>query len=205
MYADERYTKTSITAISRDHVNIFQKAINDIMTEIEEVISAVGRCPSLHGSQPYENWVVNLLKEDLGRDILTCLEHLKLYNTALMIDQEIRSEDALQYLRENVQSNDSTKMEIKLRDLFEKAIAAIQSGVSVPNPGLEKLEERLCEKLSSDPSSKGIVFVRTRIVAEALVNWLENSVALKECVKNPTSVIGCGQRNGKGNYGNVTR
>ena len=174
------------------------------MTEIEEVMSVAEKCPYLHGSQPYENWVVNRRREDLGRDILTCLEHLNLYNTALMIDQEIRSEDALQYLRENVQTNDSTEMEIKLRGLFQKAIAAIQSGVSEPNPGLEILEKRLYEKLSfgqlSGGQSKGIIFVRTRIVAEALVNWLENSVALKNLVKNPTSVIGCGQRNGKGNY-----
>jgi hypothetical protein len=97
-------------------------------------------------------------------------------------------------------------VEIKLRGLKDSATAVIKQGleVSQPNPGLRMLGERLHEKLSCGAEngleSKGIIFVRTRFVADALVKWLENSQALKNLVKNPTSVIGCGQRNGKGNY-----
>ena len=176
------------------------------MTEIEKMISSVDKHDHQYGSQPYENWVVTQLKENLGRDILTCLEQLKFYNSSLMINDEIRSEDALRYLRENIQSKESTEVEIKLRGLKDNATAVIKQGleVSQPNPGLRMLEERLQEKLSCGAEngleSKGIIFVRTRFVADALVKWLENSQALKNLVKNPTSVIGCGQRNGKGNY-----
>lgn len=120
-----------------------------------------------------------------------------------MINDQIRSEDALQYLQKKIHSKESTEMEIKLREVFDKAVAAIEDGDSEPNPGLQILEEHLFEKLSfaakNGLESKGIIFVRTRFVAETLVDWLENSQALQNLVKHPTSVIGCGQRDGKGN------
>jgi ERCC4-related helicase len=186
------------------------------MTEIEKMMSSVDTHEHQYGSQPYENWVVTQLKENLGRDMLTCLEHLKFYNNSLMINDEIRSEDALRYLRENIEQHQEstevenkprklTEMEFKLRELKDKATAVIRQGfeVSQLNPGLRMLQERLLEKLScrgeNGFESKGIIFVRTRFVAEALVDWLGKSQALKNVVKKPTSVIGCGQRNGKGN------
>jgi hypothetical protein len=173
------------------------------MTDIETMMSSVRIAAIPHGSQPYENWVVNLCNENLGRDILTCSEHLKFYNSSLMINDQIRSKDALQYLQKRIHSKESTEMEIKLREVFDKAVAAIEDGDSEPNPGLQILEEHLFEKLScaakNGLESKGIIFVRTRFVAETLVDWLENSQALQNLVKHPTSVIGCGQRDGKGN------
>ena len=180
------------------------------MTKIESMMLSVDKPVHSHGSQPYENWVVSLSQKDLGRDILTCLEQLNVYNNSLMINDEIRSKDALRYLRENIidsqlstttdNNEKSTKMEIELRKLFDSAVAAIESEVTEPNPGLQTLEERLHHKLSHGKESKGIIFVRTRFVAEALVDWLRNVNALKDLVKNPTSVVGCGQRNGRGNY-----
>lgn len=202
-------TNTKITPVSRDENNVFKKTISDIMTKIELMMLSVDRPVHSHGSQPYENWVVNLSQKDLGRDILTCLEQLKVYNNSLIINDEIRSKDALRYLHENINSQQlttienneqSTKMEIELRKLFDSAVAAIESEVTEPNPGLQMLERRLHNKLSHEKESKGIVFVRTRFVAEALEDWLRNVNALKDLVKNPTSVVGCGQRNGRGNY-----
>jgi translation initiation factor 1 (eIF-1/SUI1) len=179
------------------------------MTEIQGMMPTVDKPAHPQGSQPYENWVVQQRKEDHSRDILTYLEHLNFYNTSLMINEEIRAKDALGYLQKNIQPiqpKQSTEVEIKLQELFDKAVTVIRQDLedSEPNPGLKKLEERLREKLScSGHDSKGIIFVRTRFVAEALVDWLEDSQSLRNLVKNPTSVIGCGQRNGKGNYASV--
>ena len=173
------------------------------MAEIEKIMSSVSKPNYIHGSQPYENWVVDQMKKELDRDILTCLEHLKFYNSSLMFNNQIRSEDALRYLQENMQTKDLTEIEVKLQELFDKAVSVIQESfkASEPNPGLQILEERLLGKLSADDhNSKGIIFVQTRFVAEALVSWLQNSESLQKFVKNPTSVIGCGQQNGKGKY-----
>lgn len=156
-----------------------------------------------HGSQPYENWVVQLFSRELKRDNLSCAEHLKFYNNSLMMNNEVRTEDALQYLHESINLVASTEVEKKLREIFVNAVKLIEGDPShtEPNPGLQKLESRLQEKLSCNDGrkSKGIIFVRTRDSATALVNWMKNSQALKDLVKNPTSVIGCGQRNGKSN------
>ena len=179
------------------------------MTEIQGMMPTVDKPAHLQGSQPYENWVVQQRKEDHNRDILTCLEHLNFYNSSLMINDEIRAEDALRYLQENIQPiqpKQSTEVETKLQELFDQAVTVIRQGLegSELNSGLKILKERLHEKLScSGHDSKGIIFVRTRFVAEALVDWLEDSQSLRNLVKNPTSVIGCGQRNGKGNYASL--
>ncbi len=176
------------------------------MTEIQGMMPTVDKPAHLQGTQPYENWVVQQRKEDHGRDILTCLEHLNFYNSSLMINDEIRAEDALRYLQENIQPKQSTEVETKLQELFGKAVTVIRQGLegSELNPGLQILEDGLHEKLScSGHDSKGIIFVRTRFVAEALVDWLEDSQSLRNLVKNPTSVIGSGQRKGKGNYASV--
>lgn len=199
----DQSTNTEITQVSRDENNVFKKTISDVMTKIESMMSSVNKPVHSHGSQPYENWVVTLSQENLGRDILTCLEQLNFYNSSLMINDEIRCQDALQYLDEKISDPEKpTEMEIKLRKLFDSAVAVIKSEVTELNPRLQKLEERLHHKLSYGKEngfdSKGIIFVRTRFVAEALVDWLKNLNALKNLVKNPTSVVGCGQRDGKG-------
>lgn len=168
------------------------------MTKIESMMRSVDKPVHRHGSQPYENWVVSLLKEPLGRDIVTCLEQLNVYNSSLMVNDEVRSQDALRYLHENIDSEQSTDMEVELRKLFDSAVAAIEIEVSEPNPGLQTLQKNMHEKLPCDKESKGIIFVRTRFVAQALVDWLKDLDDLKNLVKNPTSVVGCGQRNGKG-------
>ena len=168
------------------------------MTKIQSMMLSVERPVHQHGSQPYENWVVSLREESLDRDIVTCLEQLNVYNSSLMINDEVRSQDALRYLHEKIHSEQSTDMEVELRKLFDSAVAAIEIEVSEPNPGLQTLLENMHEKLSCGNESKGIIFVRTRFVAQALVDWLKDLDDLKNLVKNPTSVVGCGQRNGKG-------
>ena len=202
--AEYQNTRTKITPITHDDSNVFKKTISDIMAKIESIMSSVDKPVHSHGSQPYENWVVNQLRQQyLGRDIFTCLEQLNIYNNSLMINREIRSEDALRYLLEKLsESEQPTEMEMKLRKLFDSAVEVIKSEVTEPNPGLQALEESLHHKLSHGKEngfdSKGIIFVRTRFVADALVEWLQNLNALKNLVKNPTSVVGCGQRDGKG-------
>ncbi|XP_028414975.1 probable ATP-dependent RNA helicase DDX58 [Dendronephthya gigantea] len=198
---------TNITPISRDESNVFHRTIDDVMCNIEKMLSpsqSSDRSTYQHGSQPYENWVVKLCSAGLDRDKLTCAEHLKFYNNSLMMNIELRTEDALQYLRKSISPlnhEQSTEVEKKLDEFFVNAERIIKEDPShcEPNPFLKKLETRLQEKFSSDDGgkSKGIIFVRTRESATALVNWMKNSQILKDLVKNPTSVIGCGQRNGK--------
>ncbi|XP_046850442.1 interferon-induced helicase C domain-containing protein 1-like [Xenia sp. Carnegie-2017] len=140
-----------------------------------------------------------MLKKELGRDLFTCFEHLKEYNNSLMINEDVRSEDALRYLKENINYKSSTDMEKKLCVLFDDAVSAIECSIPVVSPGLQVLEQRLVDKLSGDGNkSKGIIFVKTRLVAFALLNWLRCSASLEGLVNNPSVVIGCGQRNGLG-------
>ena len=198
---------TKITPISRKNMDIFSTAVNEVMEKIEEMLPSasdtVGKIPQPRGCQHYETWVVTLCKEDLGRDLMTCAEHLLEYNSSLMINEELRPDDALLYLQENLRSQESTDIELKLKDLYEQARQRILSEQERKkdemNAGLGKLEELLLEKFSQESAekSKGIIFVRTRYVAKGLENWIKKSSKLRNVV-NPTRVIGCGQKNGNG-------
>ena len=193
---------TSITTFSREQENAFRETIDSVMRQIEVMISEKDfeKSAHPHGSQPYEKWVVEMFKKELGRDLFTCFEHLKEYNNSLMINEDVRSEDALRYLKENINYKSSTDMEKKLCVLFDEAVSAIECSSPVVSPGLQVLEQRLVDKLSGDgKKSKGIIFVKTRLVALALLNWLESSTSLKVLANNPSVVIGCsGQSKGIG-------
>ncbi|XP_046849902.1 antiviral innate immune response receptor RIG-I-like [Xenia sp. Carnegie-2017] len=202
LFVGTQPASTSITTFSQEQENAFRATVDPVMCRIEVMISEKDfeKSAHPHGSQPYENWVVEMCKKGLGRDIFTCFEHLKEYNNSLMINEDVRSEDALRYLKENINYKSSTDMEERLRVLFDDAVSAIECSSPVVSQGLQVLEQRLVEKLSGDGNkSKGIIFVKTRLIALALLNWLESTTSLKVLVNNPSVVIGCsGQSNGGG-------
>lgn len=196
-------TNTKFIPISREEVSDFKTYIKGVMEKIESSMlsEAHGSTSLPRGSQSYENWVVELCKGNLGRDLVTRAEQLREYNNALMISQDLRTKDALSYLEENIKSKKETEVELWLHDLYEKIRERFSRQENhETNAWLQKVEELLMEKFpvgGSNNTSRVIVFVRTRFVAVALLDWMKTSKKLKDVVR-PTYVIGCSHRNGKG-------
>jgi len=56
------------------------------------------------------------------------------------------------------------------------------------NPKLEKLREMLIKAYRENAESRGIVFVKTRDLAKAIVSWMKDTRGLREL--GPVSFVG---------------
>ena len=209
---DRQSTNTKFLPIPREGISEFKNYIKGVMEEIENHLlfvleGARGSGSLRRGSQSYENWVVEICKRSLGRDLVTCAEHLREYNNVLMISEDLRTEDALSYLKETIKSKEETEVELWLRNLYENTRESFSRQEShETNAWLEKVEELLLEKFpvgSNNNTSRVIIFSRTRFVAVALVDWMKSLEKLKDVIR-PTYVIGCSHRNGKGKKEDIT-
>jgi ERCC4-related helicase len=58
------------------------------------------------------------------------------------------------------------------------------------NPKLVKLEDMLIKAFRDEPTSRAIIFVKTRDLAEALVQWMRRRPQLKKL--KPGKMVGAG-------------
>ncbi|XP_006821027.1 ATP-dependent RNA helicase DHX58-like [Saccoglossus kowalevskii] len=138
------------------------------------------------GTQVYEQWVTGLgttavKKQD--RKLRTCAEHLRKYNDALLINDSVRMEDALNYLQEFYDDEerrekgfDSTDKE--LLSIFEEHyynLVKISKKKMFENPKLKRLQSQLEKEYSTKEGSRGIIFTKTRESTKALVSWIKNT------------------------------
>ena len=56
------------------------------------------------------------------------------------------------------------------------------------NPKLNYLRDAVMEYYKENPDSRGIVFVKTREMTAALVNWMKDTAGLREL--NPQNLVG---------------
>lgn len=170
------------------------------------------RPPSARGTDQYTSWVSqlhqnvaksSLLNETARASLQSSRRMLEFYNGALVINNDFDTEDALTNLKSQFQKlydvidvNRATTKDIDrfFKDLFEKNIPYLESVSKDPsncNPKLVKLEDMLVRKFSAEPDSRAMIFVRTKVMASALVQWMLRRPQLKPM--NPLKITGAGE------------
>ncbi|KAK3611677.1 hypothetical protein CHS0354_012047 [Potamilus streckersoni] len=165
-----------------------------------EQYKAVLKAPAQKGSDQYTQWASKLWKEtakirdaDVRRFINPCRNHLQIYNDTLIIYNDARTRDAIDYLKQEMllwkQSAILDKNEQDLFDLYEKNIKP-EFVQDYPNPKLEALRDMIIEGFKDKPAeeSRGIIFVKTRNLAKAITAWLKDTLTLKHL--NPIEFVG---------------
>ncbi|XP_052772384.1 ATP-dependent RNA helicase DHX58-like isoform X2 [Mya arenaria] len=134
----------------------------------DKFIQTICRFPASFGTEKYLQWNADFMKaiakvesKDIRRVINPHRIHLEMYNKALMVHRDARIRDALDILKEFAEPR-------------------IETFANEPeNPKLIKLEEILLRVLSSNQNARGIIFVRTKELAQALVRWVNETDSLK--------------------------
>lgn len=206
----------------------FIRIIHDIMIKIEQLAKSVYDIDSLsnivnrdYGSQKYEQWIVEVqtrcrvleMKDEeeerrVCRALYNYTEHLRRYNDALIINEDARTKDALDYLSAFIErtkdaSNDRT--ERQLTDYFDCQLVHLQvlsSGGQQENTKLEELRFILQEQYRQNDQTRTVLFVRTRALADAMKRWIEETDSLK--FLNPLVLIGRGNRSQLTGSGHMT-
>ncbi|XP_045067830.1 probable ATP-dependent RNA helicase DDX58 [Coregonus clupeaformis] len=196
----------------------FIRIIHDIMAKIEGLAKTVYNIESLsniesrdYGSQKYEQWIVDVQKkcrvlqlEDQEEESRVCralynyTEHLRKYNDALIINEDARTKDALEYLSafiQQVKNAGHDETERRLTAYFDGQQGVLQGlsrGGQQENPKLDELQYILEEQYRQNDETKSVLFVRTRALADALKSWIEESDTLK--FLKPGVLIGRGRK-----------
>ncbi|XP_062905070.1 probable ATP-dependent RNA helicase DDX58 isoform X2 [Mobula hypostoma] len=184
--------------------DLFADIIIQMMVQVERMAKRVYDIDKLshiqnqdHGSQKYEQWIIEVQKRckvlqmqdiekerEVCRALFTYTEHLRKYNDALIINDDAHTKDAVNYLDRfftNVKEGRYDKTEQALTALFEakkQELKRIEADPANENPKLGEVRRILCEEYQRNPKSKTIMFVRTRALAEAFINWLKETAAL---------------------------
>nr|WBR62860.1 RIG-I like receptor 1 [Azumapecten farreri] len=193
--------------------NIFGKAINNLMAKIEEYIQkckhavavpdvAILRAPAKRGADPYTQWLSRLWKEtakvydqDARRFFTTCRNYLDLYNKSLIIYEDARVKDALDFLDGSIRTineqiiKDGTDR--KMEQIYNGSRSLLENclyNAEQFNPKLEKLKEMLVEAYRKKEDSRGIIFVKTRDLVKAIESWMKDDRDLKRL--NPVKFVG---------------
>ncbi|KAM4708598.1 antiviral innate immune response receptor RIG-I isoform 1-T2 [Discoglossus pictus] len=195
----------------------FLKLISEIMRETEEMAKMV--YPNLDsfsniqnqgfGTQAYEHWIIGVQKkcrllqlEDkeeerrICRAMFTYTENLRKYNDSIMINEDARTKDALEYLENffhNVKNGSYNHIERLLTEKFEANLPMLRKIASDnQNPKLEELEFILSESYHENPQTRSLLFVKTRALVSALKKWIEETEALRYL--KPEMLIGRNKR-----------
>uniref|UniRef100_A0AAZ3QTS2 Activating signal cointegrator 1 complex subunit 3 n=1 Tax=Oncorhynchus tshawytscha TaxID=74940 RepID=A0AAZ3QTS2_ONCTS len=197
--------------VQKRHIDPFIRIIHDIMAKIEGLAKTVYNIESLssienrdYGSQKYEQWIVDVQKKcrvlqlkDQEEESRVCralynyTEHLRKYNDALIINEDARTKDALEYLSsfiQQVKNAGHDKTERQLTAYFDGRVTRGQK----ENPKLDMLQYILEEQYRQNDETKSVLFVRTRALADALKSWMEESDSLK--FLKPGVLIGRGRK-----------
>uniref|UniRef100_A0A2D4NV97 RNA helicase n=1 Tax=Micrurus surinamensis TaxID=129470 RepID=A0A2D4NV97_MICSU len=164
-----------------------------------------------YGTQKYEQWIVDVQmkavvlqltnKEEesrICRALFVCTQHLRKYNDALIINEDARTKDALDYLKdyfEDIKNGNFDDIEQQLASNFEVnllELTAASEDESNENPKLEDIKEILGEAYHVNPETRTILFVNTRALLAALKNWIEETPELQ--FLKPQALMGRGKR-----------
>lgn len=195
----------------------FAGIMSEIMTEIEQMAKSV--YPNLEtmsdiqnrtiGTQKYDNWIIGIQKkcrllqlEDkmeesrLCSALFTYTEHLRKCNNALIINEDARTQDALDYLQNfynNIKNGTFTDIEQKLVKMFEvKLPQLLEIAKDNENPKLEELQFILSESYRENPETRTLLFVNTRALVAALKKWIEDTPSLS--FLKPETIFGRNKR-----------
>ncbi|XP_059177121.1 antiviral innate immune response receptor RIG-I-like [Physella acuta] len=175
----------------------------------QKVLDLLETKPTDRKSQNYGQWVVQLnnaatthpisdLEGETNMNVRTLIiisEYLKVYNFALETHDLVELRDAMPYLSNSFDKFNHYKNkpqdEATFYRYFEELVELVENGQGEENPNLLTLSNTLEERLiNKGVNSRGIIFVRTRALAEALVSWLNrgNKSFLNASVLTGTNV-----------------
>ncbi|XP_041368222.1 antiviral innate immune response receptor RIG-I-like isoform X2 [Gigantopelta aegis] len=152
--------------------------------------------PAQGGCDQYSQWISALKREvakiddqKLQRLFVSRRRYLEVYNDALILNEDCRTEDALHYMDSKFseiyenQAGCTTDVDTELRDAYEKNKPYLQSISKEPgskNPKIVCLESMLRSAFRKNPESRAMVFVKTRAQATALKSWMKETPGLKD-------------------------
>ncbi|XP_052773443.1 antiviral innate immune response receptor RIG-I-like isoform X1 [Mya arenaria] len=195
-------------------VDWFKNAVEDIAKRIDThmathqtvrdaapedtFIKTACRFPPTFGTEKYLQWNAEFVKQiakvrskDIRRVINPCRLHLEVYNKALMVHSDARIRDALVILEEFMEDFRVVPAEHRtdafLMALYDELLAETFD-TEPENPKLLKLEQILSKVLCEDQNGRGIIFVRTRELAQALVRWVNETDGLN--ILNASEFVG---------------
>lgn len=191
----------------------FGDKIKDMMKSIESF--SVLYPPNDHGSQSYEQWVVQKEKtaaKEGNRKQHVCAQHLKKYNDALQIYNTIRMIDALNHLIKfydeekkralilNESDGASLSEKIDETDQFlthlffehKKELKQLAEKEEYENEKLVKLRRIIMEEFTRNNKARGIIFTKTRQSTFALCQWIDDNEKFKEVGIRAHYIIGAG-------------
>ncbi|XP_053406755.1 antiviral innate immune response receptor RIG-I-like [Mercenaria mercenaria] len=169
------------------------------LTELPPMTELTDKCrlPSTAGDVSFQNWLSDFKKalgdvssERVRRMMVPCWEHLQMYNKSLMIHADARIKDAkavlVEFMNEHEEKLEDNETDKMLLRLYEN-LKAQTFDAEPENPKLLKLEELINNTLANNDHTRGIVFVKTRELAKALISWMNETDSLKplnakECV-----------------------
>ncbi|XP_052450085.1 antiviral innate immune response receptor RIG-I [Carassius gibelio] len=195
--------------------------IKNIMSNIEQLAQKTYDIESLsniqnreYGSQKYEQWIVSVQKScrvlqmkntdeerRICRELYNYTEHLRKYNDALIINEDARTKDALDYLDaffEQVRNAGYDETERKLTALYDcqrlQLLHLATEGEQ--NPKLDELRYILEEEYQNNDQTRTVMFVKTRALADAMKKWIDETDSLK--FLKPGVLIGKGRKSNSG-------
>eukprot|EP00105_Crassostrea_gigas_P026036 XP_011446815.1 PREDICTED: probable ATP-dependent RNA helicase DDX58 isoform X2 [Crassostrea gigas] len=197
--------KQYIVSVPGRRIDDFGTRIKILMSRTEDylVYTGVGtvdriaiRPPSIKGDIQYTSWLEGTLRKaqaklqdpDMARTLFTIRQLLEIYNNALIHYTHARAIDALNFIKDEVEKfpniSKYTEIERKVKSVLEDEYmtleaSALDHGRTSENPLLEKLKEIIISTYAEEPNMRAIVFVRTRIMTECLVNWMEDTEELQ--------------------------
>uniref|UniRef100_A0A8K9XG39 Activating signal cointegrator 1 complex subunit 3 n=1 Tax=Oncorhynchus mykiss TaxID=8022 RepID=A0A8K9XG39_ONCMY len=189
--------------VQKRHTDPFIRIIHDIMAKIEGLAKTVYNIESLssienrdYGSQKYEQWIVDVQKKcrvlqlkDQEEESRVCralynyTEHLRKYNDALIINEDARTKDALEYLSSFIQQVKNAG-----HDATERQLTAYFDGRFTGTTRRRFLARSVHSSSAGQPT--GLYYEAS--TAMALKSWMEESDSLK--FLKPGVLIGRGRK-----------
>jgi ERCC4-related helicase len=192
---------------SRSETEPFIQTIVHEMRKYEQTVPNF-KCSFPKWSQEYET-IVQQLKQQLEtslkpeyRDQISTLRLLRRYSKALNMYMDLTRDDAISILAEykglpadNIQA---TPFEIALKEGLRQLLTTLRQLQPIENPLLNAAKEKLVDAFSNNPSSKGIIFVRTKNHALSMCKWIENLPESRQCAIKPRVITGHTRETGTG-------
>ncbi|XP_064604095.1 antiviral innate immune response receptor RIG-I-like isoform X2 [Liolophura sinensis] len=149
----------------------------------------------------YKQWISRIIETVVRRPdsqlyCMSCIRFAEICNDALIINQNVRTRDALNYMSNQIHEMDVsrfTDIEKELFAIFQENLDYLNEVCGRPasaNPKLEKMKKLILWVFNEDPDSRVIIFAKFRKLAQALVGWMTETDSLSSL--NAQKLVGQG-------------
>ena len=192
---------------SRSDGEPFIQTIVHEMKKFEQTVPSF-KCSFPKWSQEYET-IVHQLKLQLEisirpeyRDQISTLCLLRCYSQALLMYMDLTHDDAISVLEKYTDlpadNSQATLIERDLKRSLRQLLIILKQLDPIENPLLNLAKEKLINMFSNNPSSKGILFVRTKKHALSICEWIKNLPESEHFGIKPQVITGHTRETGAG-------